>query len=73
MYLNKHIDGLVQYCGNSSALALELLQPCAKHLTYIAIILEIEMSEIFLYSLMNKHSIYYNMYSLANYRVMFES
>ena len=25
-----HIDGLVQDCGNSSALAMELLQPCTK-------------------------------------------
>ena len=60
MYLSKHIDGLVQYCGNSSALALELPQSCAKQLTCMTIILEIEMSEISLYSLMSKHSIYSN-------------
>ena len=26
----KHIDGLVQDCSNSSALAMELLKSCAK-------------------------------------------
>ena len=25
-----HVDGLVQYCSNSSALAMELLQSCTK-------------------------------------------
>ena len=27
-YINKHIDGFVQDCSNSSALAMELLQYC---------------------------------------------
>ena len=27
-----HIDGLVEDCGNSSALAMELLQSCTKPL-----------------------------------------
>ena len=29
-----YIDGLVQGCGNSSANAVELLQPCTKPLIY---------------------------------------
>ena len=29
-----HVDGLVQDCGNSSALAMELLQSCTKPLMY---------------------------------------
>ena len=32
--LQGHIDGLVQDCSNSSALAMELLQSCTKPLTY---------------------------------------
>ena len=31
-----HIDGLVQDCSNSSALAMALLQSCIKPLTYKA-------------------------------------
>ena len=27
-----HVDGLVQYCSNSSALAMELLQSCTKRI-----------------------------------------
>ena len=30
----EHIDGLVQDCGNSSALAMELPQSCTKPLIY---------------------------------------
>ena len=30
-----HIDGLVQYCSNSSALAMELLQSCTKPAVYM--------------------------------------
>ena len=33
-----HINGLVQYCSNSSALPMELLQSCAKPLTCFQII-----------------------------------
>ena len=32
-----HIDGLVQDCSNSSAIAMELLQSCSKPLIYIFI------------------------------------
>ena len=32
--LHSHIDGLVQDCSNSSALAMELLQSCTKPSTY---------------------------------------
>ena len=32
--LNPYIDGLVQDCSNSSALAMELLQSCTKPLIY---------------------------------------
>ena len=31
MMTEYHIDGLVQDCSNSSAIALELLQSCTKH------------------------------------------
>ena len=34
---NKYIDGLVQDCSNSSALAIELLQSCTKPYIYIYI------------------------------------
>ena len=34
---NKYIDGLVQDCSNSSALAIELLQPCTKPYIYISL------------------------------------
>ena len=30
MSVTDHVDGLVQDCSNSSALAMELLQSCAK-------------------------------------------
>ena len=33
MTWQEDIDGLVQYCSNSSALAMELLQSCTKPLT----------------------------------------
>ena len=33
-YFTMYIDGLVQDCSNSSALAMELLQSCTKHSVY---------------------------------------
>ena len=35
MQKHDYFDGLAQYCGNSSADALELLQSCAKPLMFI--------------------------------------
>ena len=34
VFIADNIDGLVQYCGNSSALAIELPQSCAKPSTW---------------------------------------
>ena len=34
MHGDSYIDGLAQDCSNSSALAMELLQSCAKPLVY---------------------------------------
>ena len=37
-YTNMHIDGLVQDCSNSSALAIELLQSCTKPSIYLILV-----------------------------------
>ena len=34
LHFHEHVDGLVQDCGNSSALAMELLQSCTKQSMY---------------------------------------
>ena len=34
LYVQAYIDGLLQDCSNSSALAMELLQSCTKPLIY---------------------------------------
>ena len=34
MHSDDYVDGLVQHCSNSSALAMELLQSCAKPSIY---------------------------------------
>ena len=35
LHFHEHVDGSVQDCGNSSALAMELLQSCTKQSIYI--------------------------------------
>ena len=35
LHFHEHVDGLVQDCGNSSALAMELLQSCTKQSIYM--------------------------------------
>ena len=34
LHFHEHVDGLVQDCGNSSALAIKLLQSCTKQSMY---------------------------------------